>query len=350
MKLSRTARRRLFTLARYMIFFTASAFIVTCCILLFLRYMELDEETVRRNAPATFFNIIFLSLIFTAIYEIYRKFTVERPVKRILKAAEQITAGDFSVRIEPLYGDDSINEFDTIIAGFNKMAEELSGIETLRTDFIANVSHELKTPLAVMQNYGMLLQLPELSDEQRMEYAKAITNASRRLAELITNILRLNKLENQQIFLFSEKYDLGEQLIECLLSFENELDKKELELRTDIENGIIINADPELLSLVWNNLLSNAIKFTPEKGTISVSLRQDGKYALVHVQDTGCGMSPEVGAHIFEKFYQGDTSHASKGNGLGLALVKRVIDITRSEISVESEPGKGSIFCVKIQL
>ena len=229
------------------------------------------------------------------------------------------------------------------------MAQELQSVETLRTDFIANVSHEMKTPLAVMQNYGTLLQAPDLTEDKRMEYAKGVTDASRRLSEMMTNILKLNRLENQKIFPETTEFDLGEQLCECLLQFENVWEKKNIEIETDIAENIRVEADAELLSLVWNNLFSNAFKFTDEGGTVSVSLTATEHHAIVKVQDTGCGMSPEVGTHIFEKFYQGDTSHATQGNGLGLPLVKRVIDIMQGEINVESALGNGSVFTVKIR-
>ena len=241
-----------------------------------------------------------------------------------------------------------MGDFSLIADYFNKMAEELSGTETLRTDFIANVSHELKTPLAVIQNYGTLLQQPDLPEEKRMEYAKAVTAASRRLANLITNILKLNKLENQKIYPAVARYDLGEQLCECLLSFEDVWEERNLEIDTDVEEGVLVDMDAELLSLVWNNLFSNAVKFTEPGGKISLSLKTEGDLAVVQVTDTGCGIPPEVGKHIFEKFYQGDTSHASQGNGLGLALVKRVIDIVGGEILVSSQIGKGSTFTVKL--
>ena len=229
------------------------------------------------------------------------------------------------------------------------MAAELGGVETLRTDFIANVSHELKTPLAAINNYGTLLQSPDLTEDERIEYAKAITENSRRLANLITNILKLNKLENQQIYPKAEPYNLSEQLCECLLSFETVWEQKSIEIDTDIDEDVIVSADSELLSLVWNNLFSNAVKFTEEHGKVFVQLKNENGYAAVTVTDTGCGMSAETGKHIFEKFYQGDTSHAAKGNGLGLALVKRVVDITDGEISVQSELGKGSTFTVKLR-
>ena len=194
-----------------------------------------------------------------------------------------------------------------------------------------------------------LLQSPDLSEEKRIEYAKGITDGSRRLADMMTNILKLNRLENQQIYPQVAEFDLGEQLCECLLQYENVWEKAEIEIETDIAENVKVKADAELLSHVWNNLFSNAFKFTSSGGKVAVSLTATDHHAIVKVSDTGCGMSPDVGAHIFEKFYQGDTSHSSQGNGLGLSLVKRVVDIMHGEISVESSVGKGSTFTVKIR-
>ena len=194
------------SLYHYFTFFIFMAFLITCCMLLFLNTMTeatgifLTEENIKTAASITFLNVMFLSLICTVIDGVRRKLTVDRPVKRIVAAAEQIAKGDYSVRISGLNTLNRTDSLNEIIECFNKMAEELSGIETLQTDFIANVSHELKTPLAVMQNYGTLLQQPDLSEEDRLRYAKAVSDASRRLAQLITNILKLNKLENQQIY------------------------------------------------------------------------------------------------------------------------------------------------------
>lgn len=347
--------RWMFSIRRYITFFLLMAFVISCCMILFLNMMtkttglELAKEHIERAAKVTFLNVVLLSLLCTIIDGIRRKLMVDRPVRKIVKAAEQIMKGDFSVRIPPLHSIDGMNGFDVIADYFNQMAEELSGTEMLRTDFIANVSHELKTPLAVIQNYGTMLQQPELSEEKRLEYAKAVTDASRRLANLITNILKLNKLENQQIYPKAVTYNLGEQLCECLLTFESAWEDKKLEIETDIEDNVLVNADSELLSLVWNNLFSNAVKFTQPHGKVSLSLKSDGEFAVIQVSDTGCGISPDVGKHIFEKFYQGDTSHATQGNGLGLALVKRVIDIVGGDISVSSEIGKGSTFTVKLR-
>ena len=352
MKEEKKQKRAAF-LQLFCIFFLLIAFVLTSSMFLFMTYLSrsmevsISDANIRLAAVMTFGNVFFLSLIFAAVDMWRRKLTVEQPVKRIIAGAEKVMNGDFTVQLEPVRGAE--NGFNAIIDYFNRMVKELRGMETLRTDFIANVSHELKTPLAVIQNYGTLLQQPGLSEEDRKDYARTITNASRRLTSLITNILKLNKLENQQIYPAKKDFDLGEQLCECLLSFEDSWEAKNLDIETEIEENITVNSDPELLSLVWNNLFSNAIKFTEDGGTVGLKLYKDGENAVVEVSDTGCGISPEVRAHIFEKFYQGDTSHATQGNGLGLALVKRVMDIIDGEIEVSSEPGKGSTFTVKIR-
>ena len=192
-------------------------------------------------------------------------------------------------------------------------------------------------------------EISSLPPEKRQEYAAAISQTTRRLADMVSNILKLNRLENQKIFPETKVFDLGEQLAQCLLEFETVWEKKKLELNCDIADDVQVSADPELLHLVWINLFSNAMKFTPEGGAISVSLTEQDGWATVRVSDTGCGMTQETGAHIFEKFYQGDTAHAAKGNGLGLALVKRVVDITGGKIAVRSTLGSGSTFTVQIR-
>ena len=349
-----TFRQVLKTVNNYVVFFLVVAFAVTCCMMLFVttlaNTMELvfDTENIAAAAKLTFGNVLLITFLFGTADFVRRKITVDRPVKQITDATQKIMQGDFSVRIPSIHGAGA-DGFNQIGEAINKMAEELSGTETLRTDFIANVSHELKTPLAVMGNYATMLQRPGITEEEKNEYAKAISEAARKLAQLITNILKLNKLENQKIFPQPVEFDLGEQLCESLLQFEDAWERKELNIETDIAEDIRLRSDPELLSLVWNNLISNAVKFTPEGGTIGVTLRSEGNFVVVSVSDTGCGMKPETGMHIFEKFYQGDTSHATQGNGLGLALVKRVVDILNGEIGVQSVYGEGSTFTVKFK-
>ena len=339
----------------YIVFFLVVAFAVTCCMLLFVTVLAdtmglvFTRENMTEAAKLTFGNVIVLTIISATIDYIRRKQMVEKPVRQIMAALDQVMKGDFSVRIDPVKEFSGETGFNEIIKCFNKMTAELAGTETFRTDFIANVSHELKTPLAVIGNYATMLQRSGITEEEKKEYAKAISEASRRLAQLITNILKLSKLENQQIFPQHQEFDLGEQLCESLLQFEEVWEAKAMEIETDIEDDVRIKSDPELLSLVWNNLISNALKFTPDGGRIGVTLKTEGDSVIVQVCDTGCGMTPEVGQHIFEKFYQGDTSHATQGNGLGLALVKRVVDILCGEISVQSICGKGSTFTVKFR-
>lgn len=345
-------KRFLRGLNHYLLFFMLVAFLVTCCISLFTTTLmhqlgiEPTAEMLNAAARLTFANVLLLSLAFSLIDFLRRRLTVERTAKRIAAATRQLVSGDFSARVAPVgrfATDDSFNE---IVACFNRMARELSGVETLRTDFISNVSHEMKTPLAAIGNYAALLRADHLPEDRRIEYARGVTDGVRRLSDMMDNILRLTKLENQQIFPRAGEYDLGEQLCEALLQYENLWEQQQIEIETDIADDVRICADRELLSLVWNNLLSNAFKFTPAGGRVSLSLSATPEQAIVTVRDSGCGMSPETGAHIFEKFYQGDASRATRGNGLGLALVKRVVDILHAEISVESVLGEGSAFTV----
>ena len=347
-------RRVIREFSSFLLFFLVVAFVVTCSMLLFLKVLATEiglvytSENIADAAKITFLNVFIITVLFKTVDHIRRRLMVDKPVKTITVAAKKIMNGDFSARVRPM-NQAGLEGFHQIGESINAMAAELSSVETLRADFIANVSHEMKTPLAVMQNYGTLLQAPDLPEEKRIEYAKTITDASRRLADMMTNILKLNRLENQQIYPNLTTFDLGEQLCESLLQYESTWERKNIEIETDIAESVHVCADAELLSLVWNNLFSNAFKFTEDGGKVTLVLTADEKYATVKVTDTGCGMSAEVGAHIFEKFYQGDTSHATQGNGLGLPLVKRVVDIMQGEIGVESAMGVGTTFTVKIR-
>ena len=323
--------------------------VVAVLLLQLISHASLLLSDVVGLLPAIIGVVVMVGILFAA-GDAYRRYrTVERPVREIQAALDKLIEGDFGTRITVSKEMSNEHHFDEIAHSINALAEELSGVETLRTDFIANVSHELKTPLAAIQHYGMMLQESFLSETDRLEYAGIITESSGRLTSLITNILKLNKLENQQIFPAVKKYNLSEQLCESLLQFETIWEKKEIQIATDIAEGIVIVSDAQLLSLCWNNLLSNAFKFTEKGGQVSLTLTANETYATIKIADTGCGITPEIGAHIFEKFYQGDTSHATQGNGLGLALVKRVVDIMHGEIDVESVPGTGSIFTVTIR-
>lgn len=277
-------------------------------------------------------------------YQITRHY--QKPIEEFSEAAHKVASGDFSVYLAPHHTSDKYTHLDVLFTDFNKMVEELGSIETLKTDFFSNVSHEIKTPLAVIQNNAELLQLEGNADEKSREYTENILQATKRLSNLITNMLKLNKLEKQTIQPVPERYDLCAQLCECALQFEDVWERKNIEFEADIEERVMIEADPGLLELVWTNLLSNAVKFTPPGGTITFSQASDEEGVTVSVVDTGCGMDEKTKERIFEKFYQGDTSHSTEGNGLGLALVKRVLQLSDGRIEVESKAGRGTIFTV----
>lgn len=269
------------------------------------------------------------------------------PLHRMAEATKKVAGGDFSVYVPPMHTADKLDYVDVMLSDFNKMVEELGSIETLKTDFFSNVSHEIKTPLAIIQNNAELLRMDELTEKQQ-EQADAVFWAAKRLSDLITNILKLSKLEKQTILPEMKTYDLCTQLADCALNFEQMWEKRELEFEADMEDRVMVTADPALMELVWNNLFSNAVKFTEPGGRILLTEVSDEKEIRVSVSDTGCGMTEETKKHIFDKFYQGDTSHAMAGNGLGLALALRVLQLNDFKITVESEPGKGSTFTVII--
>lgn len=326
-------------------FFLTVAAVVTVAVLVYGMIPENSSALVRSMVMLAV--ILFLSLVCTGIDFVRRKITVNKPVQDILAATDKIAAGDFSVRLRISHDYRRYSQFDYIKENLNKMAAELAKTEVLHTDFISNVSHELKTPLAVIQNYAAALQNESLGAKTRQKYAETLVSASKRLTALVTNILKLNKLENQELTPEYEKVRLGDMLAETIVQFDELIESKNLELECDLDEVELVSC-PNYLEIVWNNLLSNAIKFTDAGGKIFVSVKRAEGGAVVKVSDTGCGISPETGAHIFEKFYQGDTSHSKEGNGLGLALVKKVIDVIGGEITVESEEGKGSTFTVRL--
>jgi signal transduction histidine kinase len=328
-------------------FFVLIALVMQIAILVY-DYIRERTDNLALTAVLILILIVGLSVFCTVFDWIRRKITVDKPTKKILGATEKIAEGDFSTRLEITHEYDKYNEYDLIMENLNKMATELQKNEVLKTDFISNVSHEIKTPLAVIQNYAALLQDETLDGETRKNYAKTVIAASKRITDLITNILKLNKLENQEIQEKHEVFPLTEALAESVVEFETLIEKKNIDLTCDFDD-VQIFSSKSLLEIVWNNLISNAIKFTPDGGKIDVSLKRMGKNVEIKVADTGCGMTSEVGVKIFEKFYQGDTSHATQGNGLGLALVKKVIDILGGEIAVQSEVNKGSTFTILLK-
>lgn len=295
------------------------------------------------EAPHLFIiSLLFISVIIgTAISLVVAK-KILNPITKISKAANEIAKGNFDVRLET---NSRIKEIGELNRNFNVMAQELSGIETLRNDFVVNVSHEFKTPIAAIEGYAMLLQDKSLSEPERDDYARMIIESSRQLAVLTGNILTLSKLESQEVVLEKKTYRLDEQIRQAILFLEPQWGEKELDLQIEMPK-ITYYGNEGLLMQVWMNIIGNSVKFTPHGGTIDVRLSSGETEAVVRVSDSGCGMDDTK--HIFDKFYQGDAARKSEGNGLGLALAKRIVELCGGEIKVKSETGKGSIFTVML--
>lgn len=293
-----------------------------------------------------FLYVAAVALIFCGVtaYQKYQAF--DKPMRMLSDAASRVASGDFSVYVKPFNPPRRQNDVDVMFHDFNKMVTELASLDTMKNDFIANVSHEFKTPLAVIQNYAEELHDETLDARTRQEYLDAIGTSAANLAGLVSNILRLNKIENQTIQVGTASFDLCAQLCECVASFGDRLDEKQLDFNAELEDKVTICADSEMLCLVWNNLLSNAIKFTEPGGKITMSETSNAESVTVVLSDSGCGMDEQTAKHIFDKFYQADSSHSKEGNGLGLALAHRVVELFGGSISVKSAPGIGSDFTV----
>jgi len=322
-------------------------------------YNELTKRGIFETNIQFGINVLILYVVFAAaliniLISVVRYVSWSRPMRRLSEAAWKIARGDFSVRIPPLRKDGKKDYVEVMFDDFNTMAEELASIEILKNDFIANVSHEIKTPLSVIQGYAAALQNENMTAEERREYVGTILEATQKLTELVSNILKLNKLENQGIIPEGKPYNLGEQLRCCAVTFEELWEQKNIDFEADLDE-INVCYDAPMLEVVWNNLISNAVKFTSPGGKITLSLNtRDGpakdKFAQVTVTDTGIGIDKTTQKHIFDKFYQGDPSHTQEGNGLGLALVKKTIDLLGGTITVDSEAGYGTTFTVCLKM
>ncbi|HHV10996.1 MAG TPA: HAMP domain-containing histidine kinase [Clostridiales bacterium] len=269
-----------------------------------------------------------------------------KPANELINAMQVVATGDFSVRVKE---QGKKTEMAELLSNFNTMAEELGGIEMFRQDFINNFSHEFKTPIVSIRGFAKQLLKDNISEEQRKEYAGIIIAESERLTNMSFNILLLTKLENQQIISDKKEFYLDEQLRKCVLLLEKQWSRKRIQLNLQLEE-IRYRSNEEMLSHVWNNLILNAIKFSTEGSEMVIKCYARGRKAIVEVQDEGIGINPGTMKHIFDKFYQGEASHTTEGNGLGLPLVKRIVDLCQGRITVRSEVGKGSTFTVQLPL
>lgn len=288
---------------------------------------------------------IFPSILLGIVFSKLVGKRILKPITDLSEATSLVAKGNFSVQLEE--GKSCGKEVCEMIRSFNIMTRELRNIETLRNDFVSNVSHEFKTPLSTISGYAMLLQDETLLAEERNSYAARILSATQRLSCLTENVLLISKLENQEILLDKIQYALDEQLRNDILALEPLWAKKTLIWNIELET-VQFCGNKSMISLVWTNLLSNAIRFTPDGGTISVKLKAEAEWVIVSVADTGSGMSAEIQQHIFEKFYCGDPSRHTGGNGLGLPLAKRIVSLCAGELLVESAENCGTTFTVRL--
>ena len=268
------------------------------------------------------------------------------PIKRLRSAMDKVSEGDFSVRLEEKSSSKEILE---IYTGFNLMANELGSTEILQTDFVSNVSHEFKTPITAIEGYSTLLQGSENLDDTQREYIDKILFNTGRLSSLVGSILLLGKLENQQIPTNQTCYRLDEQIRQSIVALEPAWEKKEIEFEVELERATYLGNEP-MMRHVWDNLIANAIKFSPPGGSVKLQLTKGLEALIFTIDDQGPGLSEEAQKHIFDKFYQADNAYKQEGNGLGLALVKRILTTEKGQVSVENLPHGGCRFTVTLQL
>jgi signal transduction histidine kinase len=292
--------------------------------------------------------IVALAFSLTTTYQKYKSY--DKPIAELSEATKKVAGGDFSVYVDPNQTTHKNPYFSRMITDFNAMVQELGSVETMKTDFVSSVSHELKTPLAVIQNYATLLKDDLLTEANKQIYLDEIIHASNDLAVTVSNILLLNKLDNQGMVKKNNPFNLVEQLSDMVISFESLIEEKNLDLTVEIEDRAMIDLDQNMLGIVWRNLLSNAIKFSDDFGQIELKQWSTEHALFVQVKDFGIGMDKQTLNHLFEKFYQADTSRSQQGNGLGLALVIRVLDLIGGTITCQSTLGEGSAFIVCLPL
>ena len=290
----------------------------------------------------TLISLLLVSGITVALMSYFIGRRVLTPLVKLSSASKEVARGNFDVTVSD---SSKMEEVQSTLRNFNAMVRELKSISTLSSDFIANVSHEFKTPLSVIEGYAMLLQDDRLTAQEREDYLNKILVNTRRLNTLVGNILMLSKMETKPLPEQYTRFRLDEQLRQVVAQLEPQWSAKGISFRVRLDEVELLGWE-QVLPYVWSNLISNAIKFSPSGSVIALTLLEQRECAVVTVSDRGCGMEPDVQERIFEKFYQGDTSHKAEGNGLGLALVRQIVELSQGVVEVESQPGKGSTFRV----
>lgn len=334
---------RLF-LSNTLVIFVCLLFCIIFFIVFTFCFYKLGLLSEKRSGPFGVLLIIFLvSLLISAVISVLGAKKLTKPIKELENATTEITKGNFDIQVQPTENP----ELENLIENFNKMARELKNNETLKSDFISNVSHEFNTPLAIIRSTSQALQNENLDSQTKIEYQEILNKNISKLTNLTRNILCLSKIENQEIVPDKTEFLLDEQIRYCIVSLEPEWQKKNIEFDLSLPKTLCYGSQ-ELLLQVWQNIIGNAIKFSNDGGKISISISLDENIVVI-ISDDGIGMGEETMKRIFDKFYQGDTSHSKDGNGLGLALVSRILKISNGKVQVSSKINEGTTFKVLLK-
>lgn len=299
-------------------------------------------QVVRKLSLSALVALIAVALVTISLMSYFVGRRILAPMVKLSKASKEVARGNYNITVSD---SSKLEEVQTTFRNFNAMVRQLGSVATLSNDFVSNVSHEFKTPLTAIEGYAMLLQDASLNDAEREEYAEKILYNTRRLTTLVGNILTLSKIENEHLAPQYTSYRLDEQIRQTVVMLEPEWNAKDISFDVELDE-VSISACESLLLHVWTNLIGNAIKFSPEHSRIEIRLLEQKECVVFTVRDHGCGMSEDVIRHAFEKFYQGDTSHKSEGNGLGLPMVKRIVELSDGLIEIESTVNNGALFRV----
>lgn len=330
-------------------FWTFSVFFVLVLVFIFVLFVMTSKSLLgiklisENTSLIIIISVISLLIVSQGVALLMIK-RIYNPLEDITRVINEVAKGNFDVSLE---SSKYKTEMRILADNINLMISDLRSMEVMRSDFVANVSHEFRAPLSSIQGYVTLMSDPEISKEQWTEYFELLKASTRQLSGLVDNVLKLSRLESQNIVQKDVDFSLDEQLRRAVLMFEEQWSEKELVLDLDLPE-VEYHGNEDMTGQIWINLIGNAVKFNKQGGTLGVKLSEDDDAITVDVYDSGEGMTDEVKNHIFEKFYQGDTSRKADGNGLGLALVNTVSKLLGYSITVESEVGKGSKFTVKL--
>lgn len=342
MKLIRRKRKKGFILSNINIFFTILVLVEFIFTIAFASFVQwILESVLQITIPTTLFLLLVGAFMGSAIAFLFNRIFFE-PIQKLKDGMNDVSDGDFTVKIDT---NSPINEVKELYDSFDLMVKELSATEILQSDFMSNVSHEIKTPVNAIEGYAMLLESEEITPEEQQEYVEKILFNTKRLSELVGNVLLLSKIDNQAIPKNEKKFRLDEQIRQSIMQLETKWSEKDIELDVELERTEFIG-NATLLIHVWDNLINNAIKFNNHGGTVKLRLSSNADRVTFTIEDNGPGVSEDAIKHIFDKFYQADSSHRQEGNGLGLALVKKIVDLHEGDIKAENLPDTGCRFTV----